>query len=143
MLMVPHAIVVDFAVALLVTSFICDLIAATVEERDLRIVAWWTLQFGALAAAFALLSGFAAAQGISGSDQLTRTLLNHRNLAIITVACFAACLAWRAALRGAFPQRHQGLYWALAGLGTVTLILTGYHGGILVFRLGVGVLALS
>jgi len=139
--MVPHAIVVDFAVALLVTSFICDLIAATVEERDLRIVAWWTLQFGTLAAAFALLSGFAAAQGVSGGDQLTHTLLNHRNLAIITVACFVACLVWRGALRGSFPQRYQGLYWTLAGLGTVSLILTGYHGGILVFQLGVGVVA--
>ena len=137
--MVPHAIVVDFAIALLVTSFVCDLIAATVEERDLRIVAWWTLQFGTLAAAFAVLSGFAAAQGVSGGDQLTHTLLNHRNLAIATLASFVACLAWRGALRGSFPQRYQGIYWALAGLGTVTLILTGYHGGILVFRLGVGV----
>ena len=137
--MVPHAIVVDFAVALLVTSFVCDLIAATVEERDLRIVAWWTLQFGTLAAAFALLSGFAAAKGVSGGDHLTRTLLNHCNLAIATLACFVVCLAWRGALRGSLPQRYQGLYWALAGLGTATLILTGYHGGILVFRLGVGV----
>ncbi len=138
--MVPHAIVVDFAVALLVTSFVCDLIAATVEERDLRVVAWWTLQFGTLAAVFALLSGFAAAQGVTGDDHLTRTLLNHRNLAIVTLACFVACLVWRGALRGSLPQRYQGLYWALAGLGTVALILTGYHGGILVFRLGVGVL---
>ncbi len=138
--MVPHAIVVDFAVALLVTSFVCDLIAATVEERDLRVVAWWTLQFGTLAAVFALLSGFAAAQGVTGDDHLTRTLLNHRNLAIVTLACFVACLVWRGALRGSLPQRYQGLYWALAVLGTVALILTGYHGGILVFRLGVGVL---
>jgi len=138
--MVPHAIVVDFAVALLVTSFVCDLIAATVEERDLRVVAWWTLQFGTLAAVFALLSGFAAAQGVTGDDHLTRTLLNHRNLAIVTLACFVACLVWRGALRGSLPQRYQGLYWALASLGTVALILTGYHGGILVFRLGVGVL---
>ena len=139
--MVPHAIVVDFAVALLVTSFVCDLIAATVEERDLRVVAWWTLQFGTLAAAFALLSGFAAAQGVSGGEHLTSTLLNHRNLAIVTLTCFVLCLVWRGALKGSLPQRYQGLYWAFAGLGTVALILTGYHGGILVFRLGVGVVA--
>lgn len=137
--MVPHAIVVDFAIALLVTSFVCDLIAATVEERDLRAVAWWTLQFGTLAAAFALLSGYAAARGVSGGDHLTRTLLNHRNLAIVTLACFASCLIWRGAMGGSLPPRFRGLYWALAGLGTVALILTGYHGGILVFRLGVGV----
>jgi len=139
--MVPHAIVVDFAVALLVTSFVCDLIAATVEERDLQVVAWWTLQFGTLAAFFAMLSGFAAAQDVSGGDHLTRTLLNHRNLAIVTLACFVVCLAWRGSLRGSLPQSYQGLYWTIAGLGTVALILTGYHGGILVFRLGVGVMA--
>lgn len=137
--MVPHAIVVDFAVALLVTSFVCDLIAATVEERDLRIVAWWTLQFGTLAAAFALLSGFAAANGVSGGDHLTRTLLNHRNLGIAALVCSAVCLVWRGSLGGSLPQKLQGLYWAIAAFGTVALILTGYHGGILVYRLGVGV----
>jgi uncharacterized membrane protein len=139
--MVPHAIVVDFALALLVTSFICDLIAATVEDHDLRIVAWWTLQLGTLAAAFAVLSGFVAAQGVSGSDHLIRTLLNHRNLAIVSLTCFAACLLWRGAMGGSVPERYRGLYWAVAGLGTVALILTGYHGGILVYRLGVGVVA--
>ena len=138
--MVPHAIVVDFAIALLVTSFLCDLVAATVEDRDLRIVGWWTLQLGTLAAAFAILSGFAAAQGVSGNDYLTSTLMNHRNLAIFSSACFAACLVWRGTSGGESPERFRGLYWTIAGSGTVALILTGYHGGILVFRLGVGVL---
>ena len=40
--MVPHPIIVDFAVALLVVSVAFDLLASIAEERDLRVVAWWT-----------------------------------------------------------------------------------------------------
>ena len=138
--MVPHTIIVDFAVALLVTSFVCELLATTVDERELATVAWWTLLFGTVAAAFAVLSGFAAAQSAPQTPEVTATITRHRNLGIGTLVCFGACLGWRAALQGAMPKRYMGLYWALAVAGTAALVITAYHGGILVFRLGVGVL---
>ena len=60
--MVPHTVVVDFAVALLVTSLACDLLAALAREQELRIVAFWSLVFGTVAAGLAVLSGLAAAR---------------------------------------------------------------------------------
>lgn len=137
--MVPHTVIVDFAVALLLTSFACDLLAVTVEERELAIVAWWTLLFGMVAAAFALISGFTAARGAPPAPEITATLVRHRNLAIAAAVCFGACAAWRGASQGRLPRRFQGLYWLLAGTGSAMLVVAAYYGGLLVFRFGVGV----
>lgn len=139
--MVPHAIVVDFAVALLVTSFACDVLSTIVEERELGIVAWWTLLFGTVAAAFAVLSGLAAARLAPDDPEVLTAVTWHRNLGLGTMACFAVCLAWRLPHRGALPERHRQLYWLLVSAGTGVLLVTSYFGGILVFAHGVGVQA--
>lgn len=136
--MVPHPIIVDFAVALLVVSFGFDLLASVVEDRDLRVVSWWTLLIGTVAAALAVVSGYAAANVASTEARVVETIGLHRNLGIVTLACFAVCSAWRAPHPGSFPDRYRDLYWALATIGLSALLLTAYFGGILVFRLGVG-----
>ena len=136
--MVPHPIIVDFAVALLVVSVAFDALAAVVEERDLRIVAWWTLMIGTVAAALSAISGYVAA-GIAGTDPtVVETIATHRNLGLATLTCFAICAAWRLRDPGGFPTRYRDAYWALTAIGLTSLIITGYYGGVLVFRLGVG-----
>jgi len=58
--LLPHTVVVDFAVALLLTSVGADVLSMLAEEDEFRIVATWTLVFGTGAAIFAALSGYAA-----------------------------------------------------------------------------------
>lgn len=136
--MVPHPIIVDFAIALLVVSVAFDALAAVVEERDLRVVAWWCLMLGTTAAALSVLSGYVAA-GAAGSDPVVvDTVRLHRNLGLVTLACFVVCAAWRLPRPGEFPQRYGDLYWALAAAGSAALVITAYFGGVLVYRLGVG-----
>jgi len=136
--MVPHPIIVDFAVALLVVSVAFDLLASIVEERDLRVVSWWTLMLGTVAAALAVISGYAAASVAGNEPRIVETIALHRNLGITTLVCFASCAGWRILDPGSFPRRYADAYWALAAVGLSTLIITAYFGGILVFRLGVG-----
>ena len=136
--MVPHPIIVDFAVALLVVSVAFDILASIVEERDLRIVGWWTLMIGTVSAALAVVSGFAAAKIAAAEPTITETITLHRNLGIATLTCFVTCAVWRAGAMGTFPRRYPDAYWALTAVGLGTLIVTAYFGGILVFRLGVG-----
>lgn len=136
--MVPHPIIVDFAVALLVVSFGFDVLASVVNDRDLRVVSWWTLLIGTVAAALAVVSGYAAANVASAEPSVVETISLHRNLGIVTLVCYAACSAWRIPHPGSFPDRYRDLYWALAAIGLAALVLTAYFGGILVFRLGVG-----
>jgi len=138
--MVPHPIIVDFAVALLVVSVGFDLLASLADERDLRVVAWWTLLVGTVAAALAAVSGYAAA-GVAGTEpRVVETIALHRNLGIVTLACFGVCSLWRARQPGSFPDRYRDVYWAISAVGLATLLVTAYFGGILVFRLGVGYL---
>ena len=136
--MVPHPIIVDFAVALLVVSVAFDVLASVVEERDLRVVGWWTLMIGTVSAALAVVSGFAAAKIAATEPRITETIALHRNLGITTLACFVTCAAWRGRDMGAFPSRYRDAYWALTAIGLGALVVTAYFGGILVFRLGVG-----
>ena len=124
--MVPHPIIVDFAVALLVVSFGFDVLASVVEDRDLRVVSWWTLLLGTVAAALAVVSGYAAASVASTETRVAETISLHRNLGIVTLVCFAVCSAWRIPHPGSFPDRYRDLYWGLAAIGLASLVLTAY-----------------
>ena len=137
--MVPHTVIVDFAVALLVTSLVSDALAALAEEDDLRIVATWTLVFGTLAACFAGLSGYAALDAAAPTDAALETTLRHRNAGLTTIACFLPVAIWRIAAGGRPPERATTLYWVLSCVGLSALVLTAYLGGAAVFRHGVGV----
>lgn len=138
--MVPHTIIVDFAVALLVTSVVFDLLGALAEEPDLRTAGWWTLLFGTLAAAFSVVSGYDAAAGAPRSSPVADAVVLHRNLGIAALVAFAACALWRGARRGRIPDdRLAPLYWATALVGVALVTVTAYYGGVLVFRFGVGV----
>lgn len=137
--MVPHPIVVHFAVALTVTSVLCDLLALIGDEDDLRIVGAWTLVFGAAAAAFAVLSGLAAADAAGATGEAAATVLSHRNFAFATTALLLPAAAWRFALRGRLPERYAGLYWTLVLVALGLLVVTGWYGGSAVYRHGVGV----
>lgn len=139
-LLVPHTIVVDFAVALLVTSVAFDLLGALAEEPDLRTAGWWTLLFGTVAAAFSVFSGYDAAVDAPQAPPVGEVVVLHRNLGIATLVAFAACALWRGARGGGIPDgRLAALYWATAVVGVVLLTVTAYYGGTLVFRFGVGV----
>ena len=137
--MVPHAIIVDFAIALRVVSVGFDMLAAIVEERELRVVSWWTLLLGTMSAALAALSGYATASELNVVGQVSETVETHRYLGLTTLACFVTCSVWRARGPDSFPERYAGLYWTLASIGLGSLLATAYFGGILVFRFGVGV----
>ena len=125
--------------ALLATSVVCDLLASTVDEEDLRIVGSWTLTFGAIAAVFAVLSGYAAHNAALPTGAAEATVIRHRFGGWIVLATFAPLAAWRLFSGGQLPKRGRSVYWLLALLGAVALATTAYLGGSAVFQHGVGV----
>lgn len=137
--MVPHTVIVDFAVALLLTSVGADMLSQLIDEDELRVFGAWALLIGTLAACFAVLSGYAAYSAAAPIGAANDAVVSHRNAGLVTMACFAPLAAWRFALRGQLPQRHAGLYWALAVTGAAALVVTAYLGGTAVFTHGVGV----
>lgn len=137
--MFPHTVVVDFAVALLLTSLASDLLGMIGEEPDLRTVGAWTQLFGAAAALFAVLSGFVAAAAAEPTGFVEELVLRHRNLGLATTALVVPPAVWRFLRGGAVPVRGAWLYWTLVLSGTAALTAAAWLGGVLVFRHGVGV----
>ena len=112
----------------------------TKRLATLLVVALQSCAVGTVAAALAVLSGYAAA-GLAGSEpRVVETIGVHRNLGILTLTCFTVCSLWRARRPASFPERYRDVYWAIAAIGLAALVVTAYFGGILVFRLGVGYL---
>ena len=138
--MLPHTVVVDFAVALLLTSVGADLLSKLAEEDEFRIVATWTLVLGTGAAMFAALSGYAAYTDAAPTGAAEAVVLNHRNAGLVTLACFVPASVWRLLAQGYPPEKNAAAYWGLVALGTCAVLVTAYLGGTAVFRHGVGVL---
>lgn len=137
--MLPHTVIVDFAVALLLTSVASDLLAQLAEEDEFRVVATWTLVFGAAAAGLAAISGYAAYDAAAPTGPAEAVVLNHRNAGLLTLAAFVPAAIWRLAAGGRVPERLTGVYWCLVAMGTAAVVVTAYLGGSAVFRFGVGV----
>lgn len=138
--MLPHTVIVDFAVALLLTSVGADLLGKLAEEDEFRVVATWTLVFGSTAAILAAVSGYAAYDEAAPAGVAEAVVLNHRNAGLTTLACFVPAAAWRLVLRGHPPERYAAIYWGLVVIGAGAVVVTAYLGGTAVFRHGVGVL---
>jgi uncharacterized membrane protein len=136
----PHTLVVDFAVALLLTSVATDLLARLADDDEFRVVATWTLVFGAIAAILAAISGYAAYDDAAPTGAAEAVVLNHRNAGLVLVACFVPAAVWRLAAGGRPPTRFAGVYWTLVAIGTTAVVVAAYLGGNAVFRHGVGVL---
>ncbi len=138
--MLPHTVIVDFGVALLLTSAACEVLAAIAEDDEFRIVALWTLVFGTAASVLAAISGFAAYNDAAPVGAADTVVIWHRNAGIAMLACFLPAAVWRLVLRGEYPQRLTAVYWTIVVIGTAAVAVTAYLGGTAVFRHGVGVL---
>ena len=105
--MLPHTVVVDFAVALLLTSVGADVLSMLAEEDEFRVVATWTLVFGTGAAIFAALSGYAAYDDAAPTGLAEAVILNHRNAGLVTLACFVPASVMAATAARARPREAR------------------------------------
>jgi len=140
-----HPLAVQFPLALLPTGSVFLLfsrLASSGRTRArLRSAASWTLGFGVLSLGPALLTGWAAYQTVAHDAQSHAAMTLHRNWGLATAIAFLvmAFLAWRARKAG-WSRVWPFICTLVAGLAL--LIGTGYRGGELVFRFGLGVRSL-
>lgn len=133
-----HPVVVHFPIALLILGLAAETAAVGGWRREqLGEGAKWLLWLGTLGLLAALGSGFLAEETAPHVPAAWEVLEEHETLAWCTVGVFAALSAWRR-FRGLQFRRTALAVW-LAGAGL--LIATGWHGGELVFRFGMGVLS--
>jgi uncharacterized membrane protein len=132
-----HALFVHFPSALLPAAFVFDIISRIHAEETLARAAFYNIAFGLAMASGAIVTGLVDyLPMVSGSRK--KTLGTYHLLAQVpAMALFAISLALRAM---DFDTEQTGLAaLALAGLGTLGVLVGNYFGGELVYRQGMRV----
>jgi uncharacterized membrane protein len=134
-----HAALNDLPAALLVAAVVFDLIAAATRRAAFRQASLYTLIFGTVGAAAAVLSGLQAEENIDHGTAVHRVMETHEQLGLITLGIFGALTLWRLVRENRMGAAERALSLALALGGTGVLIAVGVYGGRLVFDHAAGI----
>lgn len=136
-----HPLIVHFSLVLLPLSVAVDLLALGSRKTHWHGLAYGVFWFGAVMAASAVLSGNAAAGAYRKDDQVQGLVSAHEDWATWTLLLFIGLALSRVPLqlRGELQGWRFALWLVVAVAACGLLWLTGYTGGELVFRHGVGV----
>ena len=130
-----HPMLVHFPIALVVFGFIAVIASLLFrKEPSLPKTGFFLLLAGTLTAITALMSGLLFTDDLSGTAGAVQN--THENFAWITLGLLLVTSAYWSFLR--FKNRSNfGLNWitiVLYGLSTVSVSITGYLGGTLVYN---------
>jgi uncharacterized membrane protein len=129
-----HPALVHFPIALLPTAVAADTVGQATGNRELLAVGRWGIGLAAASAAVAGIFGFIAQEEVNLEGRSLAILRTHRTLnigALIGVTALAVIRARR---------KKPSLAYLLAGAALTTLVgFSGYLGGKLVYKHGVGV----
>jgi len=139
-----HPFLVHFPIALLALCLVFELVAWFSRKPALSQVGWWLQVVGTVGVIVAALSGVVA-EASAGTALLRAadTFEWHEQLAFAACAVFAVLLFFRFSSHRALPDGWPRLYLAALAVGVVLVLMTGWVGGELVFRYGVGVVSPS
>jgi uncharacterized membrane protein len=133
-----HPVFVHFTIGLLSISALLYLAGSVLRNMTLLTVARWNLWIGASITAATVLAGFYAYNTVIHDAPSHIAMTNHRNWALLTSCLFIVLALW-----AFFKQRGartvHPLFVATMLLGAGLLAVTGYKGGEVVFRHGLGV----
>ena len=140
-----HPIFVHFTVALWTITVVMHLIVAVYREGNIKqqmaIVARWNLWLGTGFGIVTALAGWQAFNSIAHDDISHEAMIEHRELALITLAIFALLTGW-SIWKQRLKQTPGKLFLLPLVIGAGLLMSTAWHGGELVYRYGLGVMSL-
>lgn len=141
-----HPILVHFTVALLVVApllFFASTWLPMESPAKLRLLAAarCNLLLGFIVSLGTVAAGWYAANTVAHDEAAHAAMLMHRNLALITVAAYTPFVLWTLT-RSHGPRSHGFLFAVLLLLPMVSLTLTAWRGGELVYVHGLGVQSL-
>lgn len=134
-----HPIFVHFTVGLLSISALFYLAGSLLKKEHLLLVARWNLWIGALITIGTVLAGFYAYNTVAHDGPSHAAMTDHRNWALVTASTFGLLALWTLwKQRGAKSVSPVFLIIILLAAGL--LAVTGYKGGEVVYRHGLGVM---
>lgn len=134
-----HPILVHFTIGLLGISALFYLAGTVLKKEYLLQVARWNLWIGALITVGTVLAGWYAYNTVSHDGPSHAAMTDHRNWALTTAAFFMLLALWAVwKQRGA--KTVSTVFVAAILLAAGMLAVTGYKGGEVVYRHGLGVM---
>jgi uncharacterized membrane protein len=138
-----HPFVVHFPIALIIVSAFAMLGAKFAGDRpiasELEILGRWTLWAGALAALVAAAAGWQAFNSVDHDGPGHTAMIVHRSWALITTGFIVILALWSVWQRRS--SKKASWIYTIALLMSVGLVAaTGWLGGELVYRHGLGVI---
>ena len=131
-----HPLVVAFPIALLALTPLWDGAALLGIAPELALVGYWSELVGLIGGGLALVTGFVDFLTLKEPPpELTNAALRHAAFAMTTLGFFVTAFV----VRGGASGTVGPLVLGLEGVGALCLVATGWLGGHLVFRHGVGV----
>ena len=130
-----HQMLIVFPLGLLATAVIFDVIALVTDNTRWAEIAYWLIAAGIIGGLAAAPFGFIDWLGVPGGTRARRIGLLHGGGNLVVVLLFAG--SWL--LRRDNPLAPETLALVLSFAGAALALVTGWLGGELVDRLGVGV----
>lgn len=132
-----HPMLIPFPLALWVTSFVVDILFYFLRHATLLVVAKFLLAAGCLGAVAAAVPGIIDWLSIKSAD--VKKVANwHARLNIVALVVFAISLALRMGRYSELVGRKLTIPFLLSLVGVILITISGWLGGELVFRHGMG-----
>jgi uncharacterized membrane protein len=132
-----HPILIPFPIALWATSFIVDILFYFTRHPTLLIISKFMIAAGCIGAVLAAIFGIIDWLGIKNGE--VKKVANwHARLNIIALIVFAVSLFLRMGNYSQLVGRKLTIPFLLSLLGVILITISGWLGGELVFRYGMG-----
>lgn len=141
MLHLLHPALVHFTIAFLVGGGLAEAYGIARGRETAERLGGMLVTAGTIALLPTIVAGFLAENVLTLSEAAAGAVDGHERLGLVTVGVFAPLLVIKAWGRGRPPAGWRGLYAAGLIAGVALVAATAYAGGLMVYRLGVGVAA--
>lgn len=134
-----HPIFVHFTIGLLGISALLYLAGAVFKKEHMLLVGRWNLWLGALITIGTVLAGWDAYNTVTHDALSHAVMTDHRNWALVTATVFILLALWAFWKQRRAKTVHPVFVGAILLAGGL-LAITGYKGGEVVYRHGMGVM---
>ncbi len=133
-----HPMLIPFPLALWATSFVVDILYYFLRHTTLLVIAKFMIAAGCIGAAAAAIPGIIDWLSIKNGD--VKKVANwHARLNITALVVFVISLLLRMGRYSEFVGRKLTIPFLLSLVGMILITISGWLGGELVFRYGMGV----
>ena len=132
-----HPMLIPFPIALWATSFVVDVLFYFVRHPTLLVMAKFMLAAGCIAAIVAAIFGIIDWLAIKNGE-VKRVANWHARLNVAALVVFAISLFLRMGSYSDLVGRRLTIPFFLSFVGVILITISGWLGGELVFRYGIG-----